>query len=374
MRANKGEWSEPYVALRVLGDGKLNLADDEGNVIPDQWLNVLDVIRYETRERVDQRVEYGLSADAIVDIKIDDKEIASVPAHEFLYYADKLKAEILNASGSSFNVSEDIEKFFEKIQLTAIKAKSIDKSDIFISIEDTQTSVVRRHIVFSIKSKFGKDPTLFNTGKNSATVYKLSNMNDDLMDEINSMVDEKNHTAVADRCKALLENGCEFEFVGFPVAARAGCKTFEENLDILNPRLGDTIDYILRTHFLTDETARDVEDMVDIVIEHNPCSLTRPKEKYQYMMKSFLYASYCGLTAGTLWDGKSQVNGGFIAVDEKGNVTANLALESEGFKSYLFKHCYFEWPATSENHGNYAKVYKEGEDYYFRLNFQIRYR
>ena len=53
MRANKGEWSEPYVALRVLGDGKLNLADDEGNVIPDQWLNVLDVIRYETRERVD---------------------------------------------------------------------------------------------------------------------------------------------------------------------------------------------------------------------------------------------------------------------------------------------------------------------------------
>lgn len=28
--------------------------------------NVLDVIRYETRERVDQRVEYGLSADAIV--------------------------------------------------------------------------------------------------------------------------------------------------------------------------------------------------------------------------------------------------------------------------------------------------------------------
>ena len=72
MRANKGEWSEPYVALRVLGDGKLNLADDEGNVIPDQWLNVLDVIRYETRERVDQRVEYGLSADAIVDIKIDD--------------------------------------------------------------------------------------------------------------------------------------------------------------------------------------------------------------------------------------------------------------------------------------------------------------
>lgn len=371
MKANKGEWSEPYVALRVLGDGKLNIADDEGNVIPGQWLNVLDVIRHETKTRV---VGYRYSSDAIIEIEVDGDHIVSVPANEFLYYADKLKEEILEASGSSFTVSEDVGSFLKRIELNAIKAKSIDKSDIFISTEDPRTSIVREHIGFSIKSKFGKDPTLFNTGSNSAAVYKLSNMNDELMEEINSMFDDKGHTSVAERCNALLENGCEFEFVGFPVAARAGCRTFEENLDMLNPRLGPTIDFILRTHFLTDSTARDVEDMVDLVIEHNPCRLSRAEEKYPYMMKSFLYASYCGLTAGTLWDGKSQVNGGFIAVDEKGNVTANLALESEGFKSYLFKHCYFEWPATSEGHGNYAKVYREGNDYYFRLNFQIRYK
>ena len=234
--------------------------------------------------------------------------------------------------------------------------------------------MVREHIGFSIKSKFGKDPTLFNTGASSAAIYKLTNVNDELMDTVNNLFDDQGHTAIAERCKTLIDNGCGFKFIGFPVAVRSGCKTFEENLDMLNPRLKPSIDFILRTHFLTNSTARDVEDMVNILVEHNPCGLTRADEKYPYMMKSFLYASYCGLTAGTLWDGKSQVNGGFIAVDEVGNVTANLALESEGFKSYLYKHCYFEWPSTSEKHGNYARVYKENDEYFFRLNFQIRYR
>lgn len=371
MRANKGEWSEPYVALRVLGEGKLNLADDEGNALPGQWLNVLDVIRHETKERI---VEYNLSGDSIVDISVDGDNVVSVPASLFLEYAEKLKDEILEASGNSFSVSEDIKEFFERIELKHIKAKNVDKSDIFISTEDPRTSIVREHIGFSIKSKFGKDPTLFNTGVNSATVYKLSNMNDALMDTINNTFDEKGHTAIAERCKILVDNGCDFDFVGFPIAVRSGCKTFEENLDMLNPRLGTAIDFILRTHFLTDSAARNVEDMVDILIEHNPCQLTRAAEKYTYMIKTFLYASYCGLTAGTLWDGKSEVNGGFIAVDESGKVTANLALESEGFKSYLYKHCYFEWPSTSEKHGNYARVYKENNEYFFRLNFQIRYR
>ena len=31
IKANKGEWGEPYVAIRVLGDGKLYIADSEGN-------------------------------------------------------------------------------------------------------------------------------------------------------------------------------------------------------------------------------------------------------------------------------------------------------------------------------------------------------
>lgn len=53
---------------------------------------------------------------------------------------------------------------------------------------------------------------------------------------------------------------------------------------------------------------------------------------------------------------------------------AFYALESEVFKDYLFRNCYFERPATSRKHGNYGTVYEENGEWFIRLNFQIRYR
>ena len=367
---NKGEWSEPYVALTALGNGRIGLADENGERMNGQWLNVIEVIRYETENRI---VKYNYDPGEVdIDIMVNNEIVVNVNASEFFEAANRLKKEILAGSGT-FEVSNDLKSFFERIQLRQVKAKSIEKSDIFITTEHPGTNVVRERIGFSIKSKFGQDPTLFNTGKNSAAIYKLSNMDDDFMETVNSTMDQQGHVAVTERCRMLIDRGCAFEFVGFPVAARARCKAFEENLEMLNPRLPSIIEFILRKHFLTDCSARTVKDMMDVVIEENPCEITRPESKYPYMMKAFLYASYCGLTAGTLWDGRSNVNGGFIAVNEDGEVLANLAMESEAFKNYLYSHCYFEWPATSEGHGNYARVYKENGEYYFRLNFQIRY-
>ena len=73
------------------------------------------------------------------------------------------------------------------------------------------------------------------------------------------------------------------------------------------------------------------------------------------------------------WNGKSNVNGGFIRVAADGEVLAFYALESDSFKQYLFDNSLIDLPATDESHGNYAKVYEENGHYYFRLNFQIRY-
>ena len=37
IKANKGEWGEPYVAIRVLGERKLYIADADGNKNPHEW-------------------------------------------------------------------------------------------------------------------------------------------------------------------------------------------------------------------------------------------------------------------------------------------------------------------------------------------------
>lgn len=371
-KANRGEWGEPYAAVRILGDGKLFIADENGNKNPSEWMNVIELIRHETLERI---VTYRNNPkNIVIDVFVNNELSVSVEASRFLEIADKLAEEIRSGQGRTFCVSDTITEFFNLIEMKRIKAKSIDKSDIFLTVSDPRASVTREHIGFSIKSEFGHNPTLFNTAKASAAVYKITGMTDELMENINNLTDNKGHAAVGARCDCLTEHGCSVEFCGFPVAHRAGCAAFEENLDLIDPRLPVVIEQILRNHFFEHEAYTNLEDVVNTVIEKNPCNLSRPEVKYPYMIKSFLYASYCGLTASTLWNGKSEVNGGFIKVSGNGDVLAYYALESDSFKSYLYKNCYLEFPSTAEDHGNYAKVYKEDNDYYFRLNFQIRYR
>lgn len=371
--ANKGEWGEPYAALRILGEGKLYIADKNGYKNSEEWMSVLELIRHEAVNRV---VTYHVNdvADMNIEITVNDDYKSSVKAAQFLMMADKLSSEIINGKGRSFEVSDDVQEFMNDIEMLHIKAKSIDKSDLFLSIRDPRASIVREHVGFSIKSEFGQNPTLFNTAKASAVIYRVDGMNDELMNTINSLVDDKGHAAVSVRCDKLIEQGCKLSFVGFPYAKRAGCEAFKENLDLIDPRLADVIERMLWNHFFEHFSNNDLSEVTNQLIATNPCGLTRPEIKYPYMIKSFLYAAYCGMTASTLWDGDSQVNGGFIKVSADGEVLAHYALESDAFKSYLYKNCYLEYPATDEGHGNYAKVYKEGNEYFFRLNFQIRYR
>lgn len=78
------------------------------------------------------------------------------------------------------------------------------------------------------------------------------------------------------------------------------------------------------SHFFEGDTAIGIPDVVNRIIRENPCEITRPDVKYPYIIKSFMYAAYCGMTASTLWDGNGQVNGGFITVDEDGTVPRSL--------------------------------------------------
>ena len=372
MKLNKGEWGEPYVALKLLGDGRLQMADENGDVKPNEWMDIVELIRHETADRV---VTYGRDAETtMVDININGAPIASLPAKDFLDAANKLSRDIRSGRGASFEVSEEVNNFFLLAQMLSLKAKSVDKSDIFLTTLDPRCAVTRSRIGFSIKSKFGQNPTLFNTASASGVRYRLDGCTKADMESINAIVDDKGHVAVGSRCSEILNRGLKPVYVGYAIAKRAGCEAFKENLDIIDPRLPIVIERMLWNHFFEGDSTIDIPDVISRIIQENPCDVMRPEIKYPYMIKSFMYAAYCGMTASTLWDGSGQVNGGFITVGEDGSVLAHYALESEEFKAYLYNNCYLEFPATSKGHGDYAKVYEEDGEFYFHLNFQIRYR
>ncbi len=374
MAANKGEWGEPYVALRLLGDGKMYLADDNDMKNPNEWMKILELIRHEAKDRI---VTYKYDDKEIyILIDVNGRMILNIPVNDFLKMADILHHDVINARGRSFTVSKAVTDFLKQAEFTTLKAKSIDKSDIFLSVADPRSSIVRKSIGFSIKTKFGQNPTLFNTAKASGVKYELHNMSDDIMEKINNTFNNKGEVSVMDRCRLIKEKQLNPTYCGYVIAKKSNCEAFKENLEILNPILPNVIERMLWYHFFEEVEGIDIQDIIKIVIDKNPCGITRPDIKYPYMMKAFLYASYCGMTASTLWDGRSQVNGGFISVGSDGEVLAYYALESEKFKNYLYNNCYLEFPATSEKHGDYGKVYKDvaNNKYFFNLNFQIRYR
>lgn len=368
-KANKGEWGEVYCILRILAERKIYIADGSGKKHSDDCLNVLELMRKEAAERI---VRYHCSPLTTEVTLTVDSFTKTFPVSTFLKLADTMLLEIKNGKGT-FALSENLQKEINETGLQSVKAASKDKNDVYLTILDPRSGVTRKNIGFSIKSELGKAPTLFNTGTNSALVYEIDGMTPELMEEINSIFDEDDSVPVQRRFQTLLAYGCGLTFMGFPVHVKKHLQIFRENLEILNPRLPLYFDTALRGLLSQKCSSRDVPKVTDYVSQINPAHVTRPHEVYEYMIKSFLYAAYCGLTAGTLWNGKSNVNGGFIRVAADGEVLAFYALESDSFKQYLFDNSLIDFPATDKSHGNYAQVYEENGKFYFRLNFQIRY-
>lgn len=407
-KLNMGEWGEPYAALRILGDKKLFIADRNGNRNPTQWLDVLALIRQETKDRV-VRYQYDPANTDVVISTVNEKgkeRHAKFPVNVFLQLADDLLAELKRVKAAkkkgkdktkqtdlleveseseeksetsktaAFAINPKLDGLLAALEFIKLKAKSVNKSDVHLDVTDPRSGVTRNNIGFSIKSELGQKPTLFNTSSASGAIFEITGMDDALMHEINNIFFVKNNgkktVPVKRRWLAMLDRGCAMNWIGYPIAKKAKVKAFEENLDLIDPRLPRVLAEAMRVYF-SNESMASLSDIVQWLVTENPLGITRPEVKYPYMIKSFIYATYCGMTAANLWDGRSEVNGGFIRVSETGEVLAFYAMESDSFKEYLFKHCVFETPSTDSSHGDYGDVVKVEGRYEYKLNFQIRY-
>ena len=52
IKGNKGEWSEIYVLLRLLADGKIYAADSDLNKLEDIYFPIIKIIREEIKGEV----------------------------------------------------------------------------------------------------------------------------------------------------------------------------------------------------------------------------------------------------------------------------------------------------------------------------------
>ncbi len=369
---NKGEWAEFYVMLKLLGEGKLYTADNMLRKKLNSYLDVLKIIRQEFDVEVLEYIINEYTATVVVKPQGTDNVLASIPMAEFKANAMALFEGIVSKSGRSVAAPDSVCDFAKVIYVSKPKAPAVQalkkqfggKNDIFIEVRDGQTAIVSV-MGFSIKSKFGQNPTLFNAGSSSQFLYKLSNCNDAMMEEFNGIHDGENRGWA--KCRNYLsEKGISLEFV------KTQNPTYNDNLFLVRESMSKILAWCVKDRLVDSWNDYDVKETVERMVAANPLGVPNPQIYYEKAVKDFLMAGFTGMTAAYKWDGREQVNGGYIVVMDDGDVICYHSSDREAFRDYLYRNTYFEYVSTTKY--LWSRIFKEGNDYYLPLNVSVRFR
>lgn len=353
---NKGEWSELYVFLKLLGDGVLYAADANLNKIDDLYYPLIEVLRKEN-EQIKRYVKND------VNISIIDgagNNLLTLPVTEFEEKAELLLSAIKN-SGSTFSVPA-IEEFMQVIKCSKVKADSADKSDITLVLHDCKT-YRNETFGFSIKSKLGGSSTLLNAGKPTNFVFEISGyLNDAQIQEINSI---NTKSKLRDRLAKISEFGCQLKFCNLEN------ETFNANLQMIDSLFPLIVSEFLLQYYLGNGNL--ICELTPKVRKINPCNFNTNLQHmyYEHKIKNFLTDVALGMTPATAWNGDFQATGGYIIVREDGEVLCYHIYNHNEFQEYLFNNTRLETPSTSKY--DFGTIYKENGNLFIKLNLQVRF-
>ena len=370
-KLNKGEWAEFYVMMKLLGEGRLYTANKLLQKNYQSYLDVLKIIRQECETQV---LEYIIDeANGVVIVKPQDSDtiLATMPVSDFNVYAKMLFNGIKDIKGSSVPAPDPVCDFAKVIYVSKPKAPAVKalkkqfggKNDIFIEVRDGQTAIVSI-MGFSIKSKFGQNPTLFNAGSSSQYLYKLTGCDDTMMDEFNAITE--NGGRGWSKCKAYLsDHGISMEF------ARTQNPIYNDNLFLVRESMAKIMAWCVKDRLIDSPGHFEVMETVERMISANPLGVPGARVYYEKAIKDFLMAGFTGMTAGKEWDGKEQVNGGYIVVMDDGDVICYHSSDRESFRDYLYRNTHFEY--VSADKYVWSRIIKIDGEYYLPLNLSVRF-
>lgn len=352
---NKGEWSEAYVLLRLLAQGRIYAADENLEQIDDMYFPILKILREEIKNH---KYEYTVdSQDRKIDIYFNNNLLKSYPQNQFSEEADYLYDKIAEGGNRAFAI-EQSEKFLKEICCERLAAPSSDKTDITMQIHDIQTGY-SPVCGFSIKSEIGNAPTLINATGATNFIYEVEGLSDEQIDSINAI---ETRTKIKDRMDRIFGEATSVKFI------KVNSDTFANNLMLIDSRLHEIVAESLVVHYR--DGFGKCREVVNILEETNPLGFPA-SGFYEYKFKELLCCAALGMTPATVWDGHDEANGGYIVVTSSGNVLAYHIYNRDFFKEYLMNNTRYERGSTTR-HG-FASLYKEDGKTYLKLNLQIRF-
>lgn len=370
-KLNKGEWAEFYVMMKLLGEGRLYTANKLLQKNYQSYLDVLKIIRQECETQVLEYIIDENSSIVIVKPQDSDTALVTMPVDDFNNYAKMLFDGIKDVKGSSVPAPDPVCDFAKVIYVSKPKAPAVKalkkqfggKNDIFIEVRDGQTAIISI-MGFSIKSKFGQNPTLFNAGSSSQFLYRLTGCDDVMMNEFNAITE--NGGRGWSKCKTyLFDHNITMEFV------RTQNPIYNDNLFLVRESMAKIMAWCVKDRLIDSSGHFEVMETVERMIEANPLGVPGARVYYEKAIKDFLMAGFTGMTAGKEWDGKEQVNGGYIVVMDDGDVICYHSNDRESFRDYLYKNTHFEY--VSADKYVWSRIIKIDDEYYLPLNLSVRF-
>lgn len=377
---NKGEWCEVYVLLRLLADGKLHAADENLEKLEDVFYPIIAILRQE----VDKGRIYALSRKIRILDSETKNELASIPISQFAKYSQILFDKLIESTGRSFEI-EEVDEFLQKIEVAALKAKSIDKSDITLVVHDLNTGK-KPTFGFSVKSHIGKDSTLFNSGSGTNFIFEITGSGAKKINpykfnkETYKISEETRKSKIAIRLKKLEEVGCKLKF------SHIQSENLQLNLQLIDGDLPKILAQVLLIKY------RDGISKTKAILEKlnvkNPLGYNQElgHKFYGYKLKKLMSDSALGMTPKKVWTGDYSATGGIIIVKGNGEALCYHIYNRTEFHNYLIGQTRLEQASTGEDkkrpgHAdpNSKKTYKFGWAYeengklYIKLNLQIRF-
>ena len=355
LTANKGEWSELYVLIRLLADGKLFAADADLTTNQSCYLPILKIFRDEDRHH---HIEYRRSDSNYIELYLNNDLIRRIATEELARVADFFLDETKNGSGKgSFQIA-CAENIMRSLCCEKIKAASSEKIDIKMQVHDPFTNF-NRICGFSIKSDLGSPPTLFNASQATNFKFEVFGVSDEEMRMINNLKRPNGHADLIARMNHIHE--MKFSSVVND--------TFAKNLFYIDTRLAIILAEMLRLFYCENISA--CSDLATELGERDHMHLG-VQNLYRHKIKKFLCAVALGLTPTNTWNGQDEANGGYIIVKESGSVIAYHLYNRDSFETYLLNNTKLEKGKTEKH--RFGSIYQEHGRKFINLNLQVRFK
>lgn len=353
MSGNKGEWSELYVFMKLLSQGRVYAANEKVERIDEVNYPILKIMREEIKGRI---IDYVIN-DKEISIEIQSDKILSVDRKEMEKQANILLKNIASHSGS-FEL-EEIAEFANGIKVTKLKAPSADTTDISMQIKDIHTNFIR-NVGFSIKSEVGNAPTLLNAGQTTNFIYKVTGLSRIQMEEINSI---NTRTKIKDRMFKIAELGGKIQYYDMNHTG------FKRNLIMVDSSMPEIIGNMLLYYY--SEDVKECDKLVNMLGDRDPLGYG-DSMMYTYKFKKFLCSCALGMKPAKPWDGLDEANGGYIIVKANGEILAYHIYNRNFFEQYLLDNTALDRASTSRH--EYMSLYEENNEIFIKLNLQIRFK